>query len=436
MLIHFVYVLTIISIICVATANAQIGSDKSIKIYGVDASNSSKVKAFVSVVKAQRVRPLEEPFMGLSPMELNVDAFEIYVDGERINNIQAEVFDASPEGIDVVLAVDISGSVSENFDLVRKAINAYINKRREGKDQIAILTFGTDIQVPPELGESAFTDDVNKLKQAIEKKPPKERMQSTVLFKGTIKAIQLAAQGRLDQRSRPFEKAVILLSDGHEEGTGYTIENCIQKAQTQRIPIFALAVPEPKERNRHHGNLERMADATGGVFVSVNDLNRLEAVYQKLDELVKNRYVLNFKLPSWFADGKEHNLEISATHEGVVVSTITTFRSRRLTGRITREQFEQIKDLQKKRGWTDSKLNEFVEKFGTGKTVETLYATETDELIGSLQNSQEDDGNPTHPWWQKWWVWLIGGIVLVFAVVLVFSAIKMRLSKQYSATGA
>jgi len=241
-LVRFVSVLTFILIICSAAANAQIGSGRLLKIYGVDVSNTNEVKAFVLVVQAGRVHPLEDPIMGMKPLELNVDAFEIYIDGERINDIEAELFDASPEGIDVVLAIDISGSVYKNFYLVKEAINAYINKLRQGKDQIAILTFGSDVQVPvfkiPELGESAFTDDVTQLKQVIEKKPPRDRMLNTVLFKATIKAIQLAAQGRLDKRSRPLEKAVILLSDGHEEGAGFTINDCINEAKTQRIPIY------------------------------------------------------------------------------------------------------------------------------------------------------------------------------------------------------
>jgi hypothetical protein len=177
MLAHFCYMLTILFIICSATAIAQIGSDKLTMIHWVDASNPNAAKAFVSVVQARRVRPIEEPIMGLSSIELNATAFEVYVDGRRIDKFQPEVFDASPEGIDVVLAIDISGSAYQNFDLVRNAINKYIDNRREGKDQIAILTFGSDFritefQIPGQGVPSAFTDDVNKLKQFIAPKPP------------------------------------------------------------------------------------------------------------------------------------------------------------------------------------------------------------------------------------------------------------------------
>jgi hypothetical protein len=251
-------------------------------------------------------------------------------------------------------------------------------------------------------------------------------MLNTLLFKAIVKAIQLAAQGRLEQRSRIVEKAVIVLSDGHDEGTGFTLEDCVQEANIRQIPVFALAVPEEKEKNKYHGNLEKIASATGGVFVPVNDMNKLYAVYEKLDELVKNQYVLNFGLPSRFADGKEHNLEVSATHEGVVVSTKATFQSGFTQYRepppepITSEQLEQIRGLQKEQKWKDIKLNKFVEeKFGAGRTVETLSTAEADNLIKSLKEiPTKKDGILT-----SWWVWPIG-LVLVVAIVLVYVAWK------------
>jgi hypothetical protein len=268
-------------------------------------------------------------------------------------------------------------------------------------------------------------------------------MGGTVLFKATIKAIQLAAQGRMAQGRGTVEKAVIVMSDGHDEGTGYTIDDCIQEAKTRRIPVFTLAIPEEKTRNKYHGNLEKLASATGGVFVPVNDMEQLDAVYNKLDELVKKQYVLTFQLPSGIADGGTHNLEISATHEGTVVNGKAEFRAGFIPPPepIRDEQLGQIKQLQDELKWREGKLNEFIkERFGTEKIVKELDAREADTLIQSLtkiiaEGQSNDGGNGfSIPLWG--WIAIIVVVVALIALLVIAAIIRSRGSKKYSTAGA
>ena len=301
---------------------AQLTGDKSLWIHRADLSNPARSAVFLSALQLNW-RSNQEPIMGVTPLEMGPDAFEVYLDKRQIKPVQFQRFADSPEGIDVVLAIDISGSVYSQFTLLQDAVKAYVERLRPGKDQVAILTFGTDAKVEefrlPRGGYSAFTDNIAELQKAISTPPAPERKRKTVLYKAVKDAIEVVERGRSNQ-TKSAEKAIIILSDGQDEGTGYDINVPIAAAKKSQIPIFSLGLPDTRSNNRYHDVLDRISRESGGVFVPIRDVNQLKAVYEKIDTLLKNQYVLTFEVPSELQDGKEHSLQVLGSHEGAALS--------------------------------------------------------------------------------------------------------------------
>ncbi len=302
-------------------AAAQLTSDRSLWIHRADLSNPD---AAVVVVSALQVswRANQEPIMGVTPLQIGNDGFEVYLDKLRLKTVRAQRFSDSPEGIDIVLAIDISGSVYSQFALLQDAVKAFVRRIRPDRDRVAILTFGSDTRTSEfhDQGQySPFTNNIADLEAAISQPPSKERMAKTVLYKALTEAIELAGRGR-QSGSRAVEQVVVVLSDGHDEGVGYDIGNPINAAKEHQVPVFALGLPEPATKNGYHDVLERIARESGAVFVPIRDTARLSEVYEKLDTLLKSQYVLTVQVPPEMRDGRQHVVQVVATNQGAALS--------------------------------------------------------------------------------------------------------------------
>ena len=427
----FGYILTMVLFIYPTTILAQDVLGEQALIHTFDSSTPGELKVFMSVVQEKLISPNEERIMAISSIQLDdKDAFDVSIDGNKIERYDFQRFETSPEGIDVVLAIDISGSVYRNFDYVTNAINRYIDNLRRDRDRIALITFGSDIQVaefniPGMSVPVAFTDDVGQLKAFIERKPARERMQTTILFQSLYKAIQLVVQG---SGKKAAERGIILLSDGHDEGAGFTIEDCIRLAKENQVPVFSLGVPEEGVANKYHGNLEKIALSTGGIFVPINDMKRLDAVYQKLDELVKQQYILNITVPPKFANGKEYNLKVAAMHNGQIVEAPEVKVSSKpppegaKVAKIENSQKKEIENLIKDLGLEESADQIVKEKLGLSLKIDELTQAQGDDLISKLE--AEVDRPPI---WKKWWFWsIVGAIAIGLAALLIVSFIRTR----------
>jgi hypothetical protein len=307
-------VLVVISLAAGFAVRAQDSNWPGLWIHGVDFKKPEKSMVFVSALSSNW-RAGQEPIVGYIPLVLAPDAFRVFIDNKSVGTIQVNGFEQSEVGLDMVLAIDVSGSVYPNFEFVKAGVSAYVERRRQGKDQIAIILFGSTVKTSEFASSdkySPFTGDVEALKQFISAQPPAEMRSRTLLFRAAADGVQTAARGRLGAGDARVQKALFLFSDGHDTGTGLDVGFPIKIAKENQIQIFCVGLPEAKTGNAHHDNLRRLAGETGGVFTTVNDLSAIQGVFERLDFLIKNEHVLSFQLPSEFADGNEHTLQIQA----------------------------------------------------------------------------------------------------------------------------
>jgi hypothetical protein len=306
----------------VLPAIAQVTAQTGLWIHGVDFSIPEKSFAFVSAVSSTW-RAGQEPIMGYAPLVLPADAFQVFVDSQSVGAVQSTGFQQSDAGLDLVLAIDVSGSVYPNYEFVKRGVSGYVERRRPEKDQIALITFGSTVNISEfAMGGkyTPFTDSIDPLKEFIAKPPSAAMRSRTLLFRAVAEAVNTLAHGRLDPGDRRIQKALFVLSDGHDEEVGFDIGVPIRAAKDNQIPLFCVALPETATQNKYHDNLRKMAEETGGTFLAVEDLRSLEGFFERLDYLIKNEKVLTFQFPRALADGKAHTLRIQAKHGDIVVS--------------------------------------------------------------------------------------------------------------------
>lgn len=189
---------------------------------------------------------------------------------------------------DVMLAIDISGSMDERdfatpdgnrlrrIDAVKQVVGDFIN-RREG-DRIGLIVFGTRayVQVP-------FTRDLRTARTLLESIEVGMAGPHTALGDAIGLAIKTFEVSKVEQR------LLIVLTDGSDTGSLMTPINAAEIAARNGVETYTVGVGDPDgsgEDRVDFVTLEQIAERANGRFFRADDVEGLETIYARINELV------------------------------------------------------------------------------------------------------------------------------------------------------
>jgi Ca-activated chloride channel family protein len=228
----------------------------------------------------------------------------------------------SGEGIDVMLAVDISGSMlSEDFTLeghranrlevVKSVVTDFVAGR--GGDRIGLVLFGARAYT-----QSPLTLDHGWLLKNL------QRAEIGMIEDGTAIGSALAtAVGRLEA-SDAKSKVVILLTDGQNNAGKISPAGAAQAAKALGIKVYTIGagtrglapfpardlfgnkVYQPMQVDIDEDTLRAIARETGGRYFRATDTESLKQIYAEIDRMERTtfsapRYLDFDELYPWFA---------------------------------------------------------------------------------------------------------------------------------------
>jgi Ca-activated chloride channel homolog len=187
---------------------------------------------------------------------------------------------------DVVLALDISGSMDERdfksadgerqqrLEAVKSVIRSFIAER--SGDRIALIIFGTRAYV-----QAPFTEDLQSLNGFLD--------QIVVGIAGPNTALGDAVGLGIKtfQASEVDKKLMILLSDGTDTSSRMTPINAAQIASDNGVVVYTVGVGDPDATGESRVDLATLQDIavrTGGQFFFADDETALNAVYSEIDK--------------------------------------------------------------------------------------------------------------------------------------------------------
>jgi Ca-activated chloride channel homolog len=188
---------------------------------------------------------------------------------------------------DVILAIDISGSMDESdfaasdgttmqrLEGVKRVVGRFIEER-EG-DRVALIVFGEKAFV-----QSPFTEDLRTVRELLEETEVGMAGPHTVIGD----AIGLAI--RTFEASEIEERLLIVLSDGADTGSRMSPVNAAEIAAGNGVEIYTVGVGDPKGRGDQRidvAALEDIATRAGGRYFFAADEAGLEGVYARIDEM-------------------------------------------------------------------------------------------------------------------------------------------------------
>ena len=98
-------------------------------------------------------------------------------------------------------------------------------------------------------------------------------------------AVVYAASSYHGQRDR---RALVLLSDGADNGSDYPIEQVLDAALRARVMVFPIALADLGESTV--SDLQSLADKTGGRFFRAGKATGLDLIYETIERVLRTQY--------------------------------------------------------------------------------------------------------------------------------------------------
>ena len=257
--------------ICILIAIGPIASaaapprPEAVKITTIATQDYPEIKCYVSATDRNG-----DFFSGLGPA-----AFDLREDGQRITDLSVNVLASSEERISAFLVMDCSGSMDGSpIREARRAAADFIG-RSPGKDPIGVVVFATDLK------ESPLTTDHQRALAFVKGERPVNKM-NTAMYDAVKEAIiKLAGESSV--------KAIVALTDGLDNRSRATIEDCLTLAKRHGVTIYPVGLGKVNSEA-----LQRLADETGGYCYLTNDPNDLAGIYERIARRLHSVYLLTY----------------------------------------------------------------------------------------------------------------------------------------------
>ena len=291
-------------LLAIATASAQPSQQGyAVKIFRVDPVLFPFVQVYFRTFDQDK-----QPLVNLN--ELNVG---LMVDGKSYapekRQYRLESLRDRQQAIRSILVLDASASMAgAPFLASLRAAASFIGSKRP-QDQVAILAT-SDTPDGYTLISNFDRDREALLRRLADLKASGKK---TRLYDTLGAAMQMAAlppQGGGGEQDYIVSTAILVFSDGRDEGSALTRDDLNTRISGLAIPIPIYSIAYTKQSTDYFRNLEALSKNSFGVYYPAGTaLDSMQQMVDKIQNILQSDYVLTFR--SYVdVDGKEHPLKL------------------------------------------------------------------------------------------------------------------------------
>lgn len=254
------------------------------------------------------------------------DDFELFEDGkpQTIKYFSAE----SNLPLTLGILIDSSGSQLRVLDMEKEVGGAFLKQIITDKDEAFVIDFNVEAELIQD-----YTRDVHRLQSALNKVKiqsgivsggsgipglgqgpvPTHNTPGTVLYD----AVYLSAHDMLAKEVG--RKAMILLTDGEDEGSRLKIRDAIEAAQKADAIVYVLLCAD---RGGYYslgmsysgeGEMRKLTEETGGRVINVgNKFDKLKEAFDQISAELRSQYNLGYSSTNPVMDGGYRKLQIKS----------------------------------------------------------------------------------------------------------------------------
>jgi len=304
--------------------------------------------AILMQVQAQQPSPAGAPEQKADedagePIKVDVDVVNVYCSVRNkqnglVNTLSKSDFDLAEDGkqqaikyfsretdipLTIGLLVDVSGSQQNLIETERRAGASFFSSVLKKKDVAFLISFGADSELlqdvtgtPRLLHEGLRRLKLNAGFSGINSGPvpTMNHPRGTVLYD----AVYLAANDMLAKEVG--RKAIILITDGEDQGSKETEKAAIEAAQKSDAIIYGILYVDRQFYGGMSmgyggaGVLKHMAEETGGHLFQVDRKNTLESIFDQIQQEMRTQYLIGYTPTNSKKDGSYRKIDLR-THD-------------------------------------------------------------------------------------------------------------------------
>jgi VWFA-related protein len=290
----------------------------------------------------------EEPTFSTDVKLVNLLATVLNKKGEIIRDLAKDDFSLAENGrpqtiryfsresdlpLTLGLMVDTSMSQQRVMDAERGACLRFLDQvLRETKDQVFIMQFDMTVHM-----SQALTSSIRKLDDALAFVDTPDRQQlANQSGGGTLLYDALVTASKDVMRNQHGRKALIVLSDGVDNGSDATLAAAIEAAQHADTLVYSILFSDasaygiplgplmghrniPMGSRDGKGALSRMSKETGAGFFEVSKKQGIEQIFALIQEELRSQYSLGYVSDQPVTVSEFRKIQLTTKLKGLVV---------------------------------------------------------------------------------------------------------------------
>ena len=206
-------------------------------------------------------------------------AFQVWEDGapQRISH-----FYASDAPLDLVVALDLSTSMVPALPMMKRAVATLLGAVPAGYG-VTILGFNDEVftLLPRSAPATRHTEVVNAL----------SAWGMTSLYDAVIHGVEVLG-------SRPGRKALLVFTDGQDQGSHLTLQEVEQTLHSNDLILYMIGQGQGIGSEALQRLMDRLSRPTGGRTVSTTSSDALQSAFSDLFEDMSHQYVVAYQSSS------------------------------------------------------------------------------------------------------------------------------------------
>jgi Ca-activated chloride channel family protein len=222
---------------------------------------------------------------------LSRESFRVFEDG-----VPQPVTHFIGEGTarELVVAVDMSGSMDEAMPVCRRSVKTFLSALRPD-DQVTLLAFNDSLFTLARREQGAAARQ-----RAVDRLAP---WGGTALYDAVLRGLDLLER----QRGR---RALVLFSDGEDLSSHATVADVERRVEVSAAPIYVIAQGRGTQESELKRVLNGLSDVSGGRAFFTDSIEELEGVFAEITEDLANQYLLAYEPAKAERDGSWRTIKV------------------------------------------------------------------------------------------------------------------------------
>jgi len=201
------------------------------------------------------------------------------------------------------VVLDTSASMEKALPQARDAAIGFFRDTIQPKDRAAVITFNDH----PNIGVK-FTNDLTTLAGGLAglKAERGTSLWDTIIFS------LFYFNGVKGQR------ALLLLSDGRDEGSRFTFDEALEYARRAGVTIYTIGLGDDIEKRK----LAKLSEETGGRAFLIKSAADLPGIYSAIQEDLRSQYLIAYQSTNNGNESTFRTVEVKVDQPGVEAKTM------------------------------------------------------------------------------------------------------------------